>query len=104
MVGRRYALLGVLLICLFAAPSLAAADVTIWAPYNYASATEDEQVRFSWVPNNSEDYFTVVFSQTSFGLETSPYSSRETLLTSTYLTPSEVGLTPGTWYWTICAR
>jgi hypothetical protein len=78
-------------------------DVEIFAPGYFATSALDESIRFSWFAENSQDFFAVFFSQSrSFGWETTPYVSRQTVLSSIYLTPEEVGLAPGTWYWRIC--
>ena len=78
-------------------------DVTVFAPSYFSSAELDESIRFSWSARNSQDFFAVVFNQyRSFGWETSQYQSRQTVLSSIYLAPEDVGLTPGTWYWRIC--
>jgi hypothetical protein len=78
-------------------------DVTVFGPSLFSSANSDEQIRFAWFPDNGQDFFRVVFSRTrSFGWESSPYSTPETVLNSTYASPREIGLTPGTWYWRIC--
>jgi hypothetical protein len=59
-------------------------------------------VRFSWFAHNSQDFFTIEFNEyRTFGWETT-YSSRQTVLSRLHLTPEEVGLTPGTWYWRVC--
>jgi hypothetical protein len=78
-------------------------DVTIFSPGFYSSADPDESIRFAWLPENDQDFYRVVFSQyRTFGWETTPYSTRETVLTSMYASPEEIGLTPGTWYWRVC--
>jgi hypothetical protein len=77
-------------------------DVTVFSPGYFESAELDELVRFSWFAENSQDFFTVEFNEyRTFGWETT-YSSRQTVLSSLHLTPEEVGLTPGTWYWRVC--
>ena len=98
-------LLSVLLSAIPASSARAQAvpDVTILAPSYYSSADPDEQVRFSWWPENDQDFYRVVFSQyRSIGWETSRFSTRETVLTSIYASPEDIGLTPGTWYWRVC--
>jgi len=81
----------------------ASSDVMVFAPFNGSVSTLDQPIRFSWYPENSQDFFRVVFSQTpSGGWEDSPHRTNETVLDSAYVSPRDVGLTPGTWYWRIC--
>jgi hypothetical protein len=90
------------LVVALALPAPASAYISLFSPSNYESVRQDESVRFSWYANQSEDFFQVVFSPYPGGFESSRYGSRETVLTSTYVTPGEAGLTLGTWYWTVC--
>jgi hypothetical protein len=88
-----------------AAPARAQAspDLTVYSPFIFDTAKSDDLVRFSWSPNNGQDFYRIVFSQyRTFGWEASPYQTPETVLNSTYVTPKEIGLSPGTWYWRVC--
>jgi hypothetical protein len=77
-------------------------DVSVFSPGYFETAELDELVRFSWFAHNSQDFFTIEFNEyRTFGWETT-YSSRQTVLSSLHLTPEEVGLTAGTWYWRVC--
>jgi hypothetical protein len=100
----RIALVVAFAAALLAVPAQAqASSVSVFAPATYSSAALDEQIRFSWFPNNGQDFYRVVFSQyRSFGWENSPYRTPETVLNFTYTSPRELGLTPGTWYWRVC--
>lgn len=101
----RIALAAAFAALVLAAPAQAqtSPDVTVFGPSLFSTASPDEQVRFAWFPDNGQDFFRVVFSQTrSFGWESSPYGTRETVLNSTYTSPQEIGLTSGTWYWRVC--
>lgn len=103
--GRIAAFVVASLLLVVASPARAqtAPDVDIFAPSFFTSAGLDDSVRFSWWAKNSQDFYRVAFSQTRHtGWETSPYSSRETVLTSLTATPRELNLAPGTWYWRIC--
>lgn len=77
--------------------------LTVFAPGYFQTAEADELVRFSWFGHRSQDFFRVVFNQyRSFGWEASRYESATTRLSSQFIMPSELGLTPGTWYWQVC--
>jgi hypothetical protein len=90
-------------LCFSGTPEARAA-VTVFSPLNYSTVKTDEEVRFSWYAANSEDSFRVVFSQfQSFGWDTSTKSTAKTVLSSQYATPASIGLSPGTWYWRVCA-
>jgi hypothetical protein len=79
------------------APAQTSPDVTVFAP-----AVFEAPLRCSWYPNNGQDFYRVVISQfRTFGWS-SPRSTRETVLASTYASPGQIGLTPGIWYWRIC--
>jgi hypothetical protein len=81
----------------------ASSDVTVYSPSDYSTATLDAPIFFLWSPDNGQDFFRVVFSRTrSGGWQDSPYRTNETMLTSTSVSPRDVALTPGTWYWRIC--
>lgn len=97
-------MVGIVLGCFVGPVASADAKITLFFPTNFESVRQDESVRFSWYANQSEDYFRVVFSQTPGGFQYSPYGTRETVLTSLFVTPAEAGLTLGTWYWTVCGR
>jgi hypothetical protein len=90
----------VLVTCL---PAPASAHVSLFLPVNFATAQEDEAVHFSWFADQSEDFFRVVVAAYPSGFMYSSLGTRQTILTSIDTTPAEMGLTPGTWYWTICA-
>ena len=78
-------------------------NVTVFSPGYYASAETDESIRFSWLAENSQDFFYIYFNESRYyGWETSTRYSRQTFLSSIYLTPEEVGLNPGSWYWRVC--
>lgn len=75
---------------------------SLFGPAINSTAQIDDSIRFSWLTYNSQDFYRVVFSRyRTFGWEAGP-STRETVLSWQYVTPRDVGLSVGTWYWRIC--
>jgi hypothetical protein len=89
------------------APATAVAQnprpATIFAPSNFETFAHDELIRFSWMTYNSQDFFRIIFNRFRYsGWETTPYQTRETVLSSINASADEVGLSSDTWYWRLC--
>jgi hypothetical protein len=105
----RVAMTRAVVICIVAFGGLTASahaaspGLDVFAPTYFSSADLNEQVRFSWYPNNSQDFFRIVVSDSRYtGWNTAQLGTRKTVLNSIYASPAEMGLGAGTWYWRVC--